>query len=99
MNSRRAGFAKLLQVLAPIWAFILIAGCASSSSHSATKAAKSNSKPHATTKVDLAATSKAPSFQGRAVLTQTATGKSPCEKSSPTPASPGEVGGGNGGSA
>jgi hypothetical protein len=95
MNPRRAGIAAL----APVFAFALIAGCASAADHSATKTSTTNAKTHSTTKVDLAASSKAPSFQGRKVLTQTATGGSPCEKASPTPASPGEVGGGNGGSA
>jgi hypothetical protein len=35
---------------------------------------------------------------GLKVITATATGTSPCEQSAPTPASPGEVGGGTGGS-
>jgi hypothetical protein len=88
---------RMVQVLAPVFAFSMIAGCASAADHSATKA----KAPTATAKIKLVggSTSKTPSWEGRTVLTQTATGKSPCEKASPAPASPGEVGNGTGGSA
>jgi hypothetical protein len=89
---------RFVQVLAPVFAFTLVAGCASAADHSATKASKTKATT-ATAKIKLATSSEAPTFEGHTVLTQTATGKSPCEKASPTPASPGEVGGGNGGSA
>jgi hypothetical protein len=77
------------------FAVALIAGCSSSAS----KAASSSTPSTSTAKAKAAAAANAQAtFYGRKVLTQTATGKSPCEKASPTPASPGEVGNGSGGS-
>lgn len=71
---------------------ILLAGC-SSSSTKATKRAASTSTSTATT------TPKTAIRSGELqVIVGTADGSSPCEKSSPTPASPGQVGAGGGGS-
>ena len=72
---------------------IVIAGC-SSSSPKASKPAASTSTSPATT------TPKTAIRSGQLqVITGTATGSSPCEIAAPTPASPGQVGAGGGGSA
>ncbi|HEY1739073.1 MAG TPA: hypothetical protein VGI86_10200 [Acidimicrobiia bacterium] len=89
MESRKVRAAAVLT-----FAVALIAGCSSSGSKAASSSTPGSSKP---AKSDAA--SSPATFYGHKVLTQTATGKSPCEKASPTPASPGEVGNGSGGSA
>ena len=73
----------------------LVAGCSSSSktSSSATSPPKPAAAPATTT------TTEAPGHSAELqVITGTATGTSPCELAAPTPASPGEVGAGTGGS-
>ena len=92
MESRRLRTAAVLA-----FAVALIAGCSSSASQSASKAASTSQPASSKAKSDVAVNSQA-TFYGRKVLTNTATGNSPCEKASPTPASPGEVGNGSGGS-
>jgi hypothetical protein len=87
MNPRRIGIALVA-------ALSLVAGCASAD-HSATKSSKTTAKR---AKIKLVTDAKPQTFEGRTVLTQTATGQSPCEKAAATPASPGEVGDGSGGS-
>jgi hypothetical protein len=71
---------------------IVIAGC-SSSGKTATKPAASSSTTTATTTPPTAVRSG--QLQ---VIVGSATGTSPCEEAAPTPASPGEVGAGTGGS-
>ncbi len=69
---------------------LVVGGCSSSAAK--TSAAKSKPTPPPTT---------APAVEqidGLKVITATATGTSPCEQAAPTPASPGEIGAGTGGS-
>jgi hypothetical protein len=73
---------------------LALTGCGSSGSHAA-KPAKSPATGTPTTAIPNA--EPIASGQGQ-VLVGTATGDSPCEKASPTPASPGQVGAGGGGS-
>jgi hypothetical protein len=69
---------------------ILIAGC-SNSSKTATKPAAATSTTATTTPATAIRTGQLQ------VIVGSATGSSPCEQAAPTPASPGEVGGGSGG--
>jgi hypothetical protein len=71
---------------------LVLTGC-SSSSKSASKAPKSDAKVTTTTLATPVSANGAPP-----VIPGTATGKSACEKALPTPASPGQVGAGTGGS-
>jgi hypothetical protein len=91
---------SLRSVTVLAFAVALIAGCSSSASKSsgASSGGSTTNPSAATAKPKAAVTANSSTFYGRKVLTQTATGKSPCEKASPTPASPGEVGNGSGGS-
>jgi len=73
---------------------LIVAGCSSAAGK--TSAPTSSSQPAAaTTTTAVATTAQSGQLQ---VLAGTATGTSPCEQAAPTPASPGEVGGGAGGS-
>ena len=74
---------------------LVFTGCSSSGGKTSAAA-----KPAATTTTAAAATTTEGPGQSAQlqVLTGTATGTSPCELAAPTPASPGEVGAGGGGS-
>ena len=69
------------------------AGCGSSGSSDAAKTAPGSTTPPTTSITNVVVTPN-----GVKVIPGSATGKSPCEKAAPTPASPGEVGAGTGGS-
>ena len=73
---------------------LVFTGCSSSGGKTSAAA-----KPATTTTTAAATTSEGPGQSAQLqVLTGTATGTSPCELAAPTPASPGEVGAGGGGS-
>jgi hypothetical protein len=72
---------------------LLIAGCSSSSTKTGAPKPASTSPTTTTT-----TTPAVEQIGGLKVITATATGTSPCEQAAPTPASPGEVGAGTGGS-
>jgi hypothetical protein len=88
----RSSFAVILIGLS---AAALALGACSSSSHSS---ASGKTKNPVTTTTAKTAVPVTVSEGGAQVIPGTATGKSPCEKAAPTPASPGEVGAGAGGS-
>jgi hypothetical protein len=73
----------------------LALGACSSSSHSSASGPNKNPVTTTTAKAAVPVTA---SEGGAQVIPGSATGKSPCEKAAPTPASPGEVGAGGGGS-
>jgi hypothetical protein len=81
---------------------LALSGCGSSakssSGASAPSTAPSTAAP-ATTTTTKPPTQAIVSATGVRVIPGSATGKSPCEEAAPTPASPGEVGAGSGGSA
>jgi hypothetical protein len=84
----RVGLGAALLVLVAL----LVTGCSGSSSTSGAK------KPAATTTPTTSITEAVVHAHGVKVLAGTATGQSPCELAAPTPASPGQVGAGTGGS-
>jgi hypothetical protein len=85
----RLGFGAALLVLVAL----VVTGCSGSSNKST-----ATNKPAATTTTTSGSTQVVVNGNGVRVLSGTATGQSPCEKAAPTPASPGEVGAGAGGS-
>jgi hypothetical protein len=91
-------------VLAPVFAIVLIAGCASALGNSSLgdPAASGDDAAAADAGHDHddgdAQPAGADGHDHGEVLEGTATGDSPCEQASPTPASPGQVGTGEGGS-
>ena len=88
-EASRVGFGAALLVLVAL----VVTGCSGSSKSTAT------SKPAATTTPTTGGTTQVVvNGNGVRVLSGTATGQSPCEQAAPTPASPGEVGAGSGGS-
>ncbi|MCU1428852.1 MAG: hypothetical protein JWL83_2852 [Actinomycetia bacterium] len=95
---------RFLQVLAPVLAVALVGGAAVAAANSplgepATPDSTALTASKSATRVRTAlsnALSKPASHDG--VVAGSATGQSPCEKAAPTPASPGEVGTGEGGS-
>src|SRR5205823_669505 len=73
---------------------LVVAGCGSSSGKPSASAPPPTSAPTTTTRAPTQAVVSATDVR---VIPGSATGKSPCEKASPTPASPGQVAGGSGG--
>ena len=72
---------------------MVTAGCSSSAKPAAVKSVPSSTNAPSTTVITPTA------VKGPQVIVGSATGTSPCEQAAPTPASPGEVGAGAGGSA
>ena len=94
MNSR-VGISKLA-IAAAVLA-VVAAGCGGSSGKPAASAT-STTKPAGTSTTAAKPSQAIVSATDVRVIPGSATGQSPCEKAAPTPASPGEVGAGSGGS-
>jgi hypothetical protein len=92
----RVGLSKIPFGLALL--AIALAGCGSSGGSSSADAPTTAAKP-VTTTTAAPPTQAVVSAKSVRVIPGSATGKSPCEEAAPTPASPGEVGAGAGGSA
>ncbi len=89
---------KVKAVLALAVITLISAGC--SSSHQSARAPKSSTPKSSTPKSSTSTTPTTAIRSGQLqVIVGSATGTSPCEIAAPTPASPGEVGAGTGGSA
>jgi len=92
----RFGLAKL--AIGSALLAVASAGCGGSSGKPAASNPTTAAKPTTTTTVGAPTQAVVSATQVR-VIPGSATGKSPCEEAAPTPASPGEVGAGEGGSA
>jgi len=93
MHTRLQGFKIAARMTACIGVLALMAADCGSSSNTVAGANKSAGTTPPTTSVSDVIVSPT----GLRVIPGSATGNSPCEKAAPTPASPGEVGGGAGG--